>query len=145
MKISKTKFINYIRCNRYPALDEIYRDKTKAVVSFQEDPELEDLIGLENLEKKKFLLDSMYDHDENEDEDIDLLQSVDPQMEVMMPYYSRIEMIAGQIIEKKYQGQVTYNLDTYKQNDSTMKQKAFIFIVFLMAIRKMKKRLESSR
>ena len=43
----------------------------------------------------------MYEHDEVEDEDIDLLQTDDPQMEVMMPYYSLIEILAGQIIEKK--------------------------------------------
>jgi hypothetical protein len=69
MKISKTKFINYIRCNRFAALDDIYRDKTKAVVSFSDDPELEDLISLENQEKKNILLSSMYDHDDEEDED----------------------------------------------------------------------------
>lgn len=129
MKISKTKFINYIRCNRFPALDEIYRDKQKAVVSFTDDPELEDLIGLENQEKKKYLLDSMYEEDE--DEEIDLLKSDDPQMEVMMPYYSMIEILAGQIIEKKYKGQVTYNLDTYKQKRFNYEKNGFHFYCFL--------------
>lgn len=131
MKISKTKFINYIRCHRYPALDEIYRDKTKAVVSFTDDPELEDLIGLENREKVKSLIDSMYEHDEVEDEDIDLLQTDDPQMEVMMPYYSLIEILAGQIIEKKYKGHVTYNLDTYKQKRFNYEKDGFHFYCFL--------------
>src|SRR3989339_380016 len=114
VKISKTKFINYIRCNRFVALDEIYRDKTKAVVSFTDDPELEDLIGIENKEKVSSLLDSMYDEDEDEEE-VDLLKVDDPQMEVMLPYYSQIEILAGQIIEKKYHGDVTYSLDTFKQ------------------------------
>lgn len=131
MKISKTKFINYIRCNRFAALDDIYRDKTKAVVSFSDDPELEDLISLENQEKKNILLSSMYDHDDEEDEDIDLLTKEDPQMEVMMPYYSEIEILAGHIIEKKYRGDVTYSLDTYKQKRFNYEKDGFHFYCFL--------------
>jgi len=130
MKISKTKFINYIRCNRYPALDEIYQDKDKAIVSFTDDPELEDLIGLENEAKKRVLIDSMYDEDE-EDEEIDLLSVDDPQMEVMLPYYNLIEVLAGKIIEKKYAGEVTYNLDTYKQKRFNYEKKGFHFYCFL--------------
>ncbi|OHE26225.1 MAG: hypothetical protein A2Y45_02880 [Tenericutes bacterium GWC2_34_14] len=130
MKISKTKFINYIRCNRFVALDEIYRDKTKAVVSFTDDPELEDLIGIENKEKVSSLLDSMYDEDEDEEE-VDLLKVDDPQMEVMLPYYSQIEILAGQIIEKKYHGDVTYSLDTYKQKRFNYEKNGFHFYCFL--------------
>jgi len=130
VKISKTKFINYIRCNRFPALDEIYRDKAKAVVSFTDDPELEDLIGIENKEKVNVLLDSMYEEDEDEEE-IDLLKKDDPQMEVMLPYYSQIEILAGQIIEKKYHGDVTYSLDTYKQKRFNYEKNGFHFYCFL--------------
>ena len=130
VKISKTKFINYIRCNRFVALDEIYRDKTKAVVSFTDDPELEDLIGIENKEKVSSLLDSMYDEDEDEEE-VDLLKVDDPQMEVMLPYYSQIEILAGQIIEKKYHGDVTYSLDTYKQKRFNYEKNGFHFYCFL--------------
>lgn len=131
MKISKTKFINFIRCNRFPALDEIYREKTKAVVSFSDDPELEELISMENKEKINTLMSSMYDHDDEDEEDIDLLTSDDPQMEVMMPYYSKIEILAGQIIEKKYKGEVTYNLDTYKQKRFNYEKDGFHFYCFL--------------
>lgn len=131
MKISKTKFINYIRCNRYPALDEIYRDKHKAVVSFSDDPELEELISLENKEKVQTLLQSMYETDDEEEEETDLLTSEDPQMAVMMPYYSKIEILAGQIIEKKYHGEVTYNMDTYKQKRFNYEKEGFHFYCFL--------------
>ncbi|MDY0074730.1 MAG: DUF2779 domain-containing protein [Acholeplasmataceae bacterium] len=129
MKISKTKFINYIRCDRYPALDEIYRDKEKAVVSFTEDVELDDLISLENKEKIQSMISSMYDTEE--DEDVDLLQKDDPQMEVMLPYYNQIEVLAGKIIEQKYHGEVTYNLDTYKQKRFSYEKDGFHFYCFL--------------
>lgn len=131
MKVSKTKFINDLRCNRYPALDEIYRDPSKAVVSFSDDPELEDLIGIENKEKIRVLLESMYEKNEEDDTEDDLLHVEDPQMDVMLPYYTMIEVIAGQIIEKRFQGQVMYNMDTYKQKRFSYEKDGFHFYCFL--------------
>jgi hypothetical protein len=126
MKISKTRFINYIRCNRYTALDEIYRDQGKAVVSFTDDPELEDLIGEENKEKVSYLLDDMYD-----EEDEDMLEKDDPQMETMLPYYSQIEILAGDAIQKRFQGDVVYSLDTYLQKRFEHEIEGFNFYCFL--------------
>ena len=126
MKISKTRFINYMRCNRYSALEEIYRDKAKAVVSFTDDPELEDLMGEENREKVSFLIDDMYDEN-----DEDQLIKDDPQMETMLPYYNQIEIESGKLIQKKYRGQVTYSLDTYQQKRFEHQQDGFRFYCFL--------------
>lgn len=126
MKISKTRFINYIRCNRYPALDEIHRDKQKAVVSFTDDPELEDLMGEENREKVSFLIDDMFD-----EEDEDLLQKDDPQMETMLPYYNQIEIESGKSIKKRFQGEVIYSLDTYQQKRFEHLEEGFRFYCFL--------------
>jgi len=126
MKISKTRFINYIRCNRHPALDEIYREKEKAIVSFTDDPELEDLIGLENREKVSFLLDDMVD-----EEGEDLLIKKDEQMETMMPYYSQIEILAGEAIQRRFNGNVIYSLDTYKQKRFEYAYEGFRFYCFL--------------
>ena len=126
MKISKTRFINYIRCNRHPALDEIYREKNKAIVSFTDDPELEDLIGLENKEKVGFLLDDMID-----EEGEDLLIKKDDQMETMMSYYSQIEILAGEAIQKRFHGNVIYSLDTYKQKRFEYEHEGFRFYCFL--------------
>lgn len=126
MKISKTRFINYIRCNRYTALDEIYRDQSKAVVSFTDDPELEDLIGEENKEKVSYLLDDMYD-----EEDEDMLEKDDPQMETMLPYYSQIEILAGAAIQKRFKGDVIYSLDTYLQKRFEHEIEGFQFYCFL--------------
>lgn len=132
MKLSKTMFINYMRCNRYPALDDIYRDKERAVVSFSDDPELEDLMGKENREKVHTLLQSMYDDDiEEDEEEKDLLVKDDPQMDVMMPYYKKIEVIAGQMIENRFKGDVTYSLDTHLQKRLSFEKDGFHFYCFL--------------
>ncbi len=126
MRISKTRFINYIRCNRYPALDEIQREKNKAIVSFSDDPELEDLISEENKAKVSILLDDMIDEDGN-----DVLMKQDVQMETMLPYYNQIEVISGQVIQKKYQGNVIYSLDTYHQKRFEYEYDGFRFYCFL--------------
>ncbi|MDO9629626.1 MAG: DUF2779 domain-containing protein [Acholeplasmataceae bacterium] len=126
MKISKTRFINYIRCNRYTALDEIYRDQKKAVVSFTDDPELEDLIGEENREKVSILLDDMYD-----EEDEDMLEKEDPQMDTMLPYYSQIEILSGDAIQRRFKGDVIYSLDTYLQKRFEHEIEGFNFYCFL--------------
>ena len=134
MKISKTRFINYIRCNRYPALDELYRDKEKGVVSFTEDPELDELMSGENRDKMQSLIHQMYESPSLEDEDeeeIDLLKKDDPQMETMMPYYRKIEMLAGDIIKRKFHGDVIYSLNTYDQKRFEYETQGYHFYCFL--------------
>ncbi|MCR3905989.1 MAG: DUF2779 domain-containing protein [Tenericutes bacterium] len=126
MRISKTRFINYIRCNRHPALDEIYRDRDKAIVSFTDDPELEDLIGEENKQKISVLLDDMID-----EEGEDLLIKQDTQMETMMPYYSQIEVISGKAIQNRFKGDVTYSLNTFEQKRFEHEYQGFRFYCFL--------------
>lgn len=126
MKLSKTRFINLIRCNRYAALDEIHREKNKAVVSFSDDPELEDLMGDENREKISFLLDDMMD-----EEGEDLLIKKDEQMETMLPYYNQIEMLAGKAIKNRFGGDVIYALNTYEQKRFEYEYDGFRFYCFL--------------
>jgi len=126
MRLSKTRFINYMRCNRYCALEEIYKQRDKAVVSFVEDPELEDLMSEENKDKKRYLLDDMIDEDGES-----LIEIEDHQMETMLPYYSKIEMIAGDIIKRRFKGNVVYALDTYQQKRFEYEEDGFRFYCFL--------------
>ncbi|MBN2268860.1 MAG: DUF2779 domain-containing protein [Acholeplasmataceae bacterium] len=126
MKISKTRFINYARCPRFCALDEIHREKEKAIVAFSDDPELDELMSLENQSKIMAIKDSMHDED-----DEDLIEIEDPQMEIMLPYYNQIEILAGDIIKKKYAGDVIYNLDTYKQKKFSFEENGYEFYCFL--------------
>lgn len=116
-----------MRCDRFPALDSIHREKDKAVVSFSETPDLDELMSEENAFKKQALIDDMYD----EDTDEDLLEKIDEQMEVMMPYYNQIEVVAGQIIQKKFKGEVTYALDTYHQKRFEFEDDGYYFYCFL--------------
>lgn len=102
--ISKTRFVNLVRCPRYAALEDIHRNKEKAIVSF------ESLIEEENEAKKTALLDFMYD-----EEGEDLIDVEDVQLDTMMPYYNHIEVLSGKAIENKFGKNVTYNLDTFKQ------------------------------
>lgn len=130
MRISKTRFINYIRCNRYVALDEIRREKEKAVVAFSEDDDLAQLMSEENKEKTRQLFENMYEENE-EGEDIDLLQKEDPQMEVMLPYYNQIEIITGKATDHKFNGHAIYSLDTYHQKRFEYEKDGFVFYCFL--------------
>jgi hypothetical protein len=126
MKISKTRFINLIRCNRYAALDEIHQEKDRAIVSFTDDPELEDLMGEENREKVSFLLDDMVDEDGE-----DVLIKKDEQMETMLPYYNQIEMLAGTEIRRRFGGEVIYALNTFEQKRFEFEYDGFRLYCFL--------------
>jgi hypothetical protein len=126
MRISKTRFINDVRCNRFVALEEIYREKEKAVVAYREDADFDDLMDAENLAKTQFILDDMIDEEGN-----DLLVKRDEQLEIMMPYYQRIEIEAGQAIQAKFNGHVIYSMDTYKQKRFEIEIDGYRFYCFL--------------
>ena len=126
MLLSKTKFINYIRCNRYAALDEIYKEKDKAIVSFSDDNDLETLMNEENQQKIQTLLVDMIDED-----DQDLLGKEDAQLATMLKYYNEIEMISGRAIDKRFYGDTVYALDTYKQKRFSYEYEGFNFYCFL--------------
>ena len=125
MKISKTGFTNIIRCNRYGALEEIYRKKGQALVTFSED--MDDLMTSENKSKTETLLSDMYD--ENDD---DLIQKEDIQLNAMMPYYNEIEGLTAKAVKKLFEGEFTFNmLDTYKQKKFEMEKEGYYFYCFL--------------
>lgn len=124
MYISKTKFINYLRCDRFAALEEIYQEKDKAIVSFSDD--LEDLMSAENNAKTHVILESMTDED-----DQDLIDQDNPQLETMLPYYNQVEMVSGLAISHRFQGETIYSLDTFKQKRFEVEQDGFRFFCFL--------------
>lgn len=126
MLISKTRFINYIRCDRYAALDEVHKEKNKAVVSFSIGDDLDELMSEENRNKIKVLLENMIDED-----DEDILVKNDPQMDTMLKYYNEIEMISGQTIEKKFKGSTVYALDTFDQKRFEYEENGYQFYCFL--------------
>lgn len=104
MAITKTKFINYVRCPRYVALEDIKKEKLNSAISIEE---------YKQEEKESFIeemLSSMYDEEDN-----DLIDEADPQLEAMLPYYNQVEQIAASFAKHYFDGEFKYSKDTYNQ------------------------------
>lgn len=107
MAITKTNFINYTRCRRYLALDDLRKDKLLSGISYA------DYKAEELEEEKKEMLSSLYEDDENYLNDV--TKDLNPQMEAMMPYYKNVEIEAGKITEKYFKGSFIYAEKTQDQ------------------------------
>jgi hypothetical protein len=104
MAITKTNFINYLRCPRYCTLDDLKHQKLDADVSYEEYRE-------EELESaKEEILSSMYEEDGT-----DLIDVDNPQLKIMMPYYSKVEQLAGVVAPKYFKGTFKFAADTKMQ------------------------------
>ncbi|MDD4035770.1 MAG: DUF2779 domain-containing protein [Bacilli bacterium] len=104
MAITKTKFINYIRCPFYSVLDKVKANTldTNITVKEYKDEEEKEILAE--------LLDLMYD--ENGE---DLIDIKDEHLEVMLPYYNKVELIAGELVEKRFAGTPKYSKETLNQ------------------------------
>lgn len=119
MAITKTDFIEFSRCKRYVALEEIKKDKLLADVSYEEykNQELERQI--------EELLSSIFENDEQGNE-IDNTKKINKQLEAMLPYYKRVEEEAGRVVSKMFKGKTIYAEKTrdqvsfdYKKNNTS--------------------------
>lgn len=97
MKISKTLFKEYTRCEYVPILDQIY--KLKLMSSCLDD------------ERKEEILSSMFDEETGDD----LIEKDRTQLDIMLPYYQMVEQHAMEIATKKFDNNILYNIDTKKQ------------------------------
>ncbi len=104
MAITKTKFIEYTRCPRYVALNDLKKSRLSSMLSFAEYKEEEQ----EAL--KQELLSDMFDDNDN-----DLIEKEDAQLKAMMPYYSMVEILAGQTCKKYFKGTFKYSAETNMQ------------------------------
>ena len=95
MAISKTDFINYTRCPRYVALENVYKEKLEAEISYDEYKEKEYFDQLNEL------VGQMYEEGED-GESVDLIKVRNKQLEAMMEYYKRVETEAGRISTKYF-------------------------------------------
>jgi len=122
--ITKTKFINYSRCPRYVALDEVKKERLNADISYKDYLE-------EELENKKIeLISSMIEIDEEGNEE-DLIDVLDPQLEVMLPYYKKIEHLAGRKVEQVFGGKSIYAEKTQNQKSFDFMDKGIKYICYL--------------
>jgi hypothetical protein len=91
LNITKSKFMEYIRCRRFPALNEIYNRK-----------------DFDDTMKDRFydIIDSLdnFDFDGNDD----FLEPNLEHLQVMMPYYSGVEVLAARKVMSEWQGDTTF-------------------------------------
>ena len=104
MAITKTKFINYIRCPRYASLDNIKKDKLDSIVTIEEYKEEEKQYQLEEI------LGNMFDENGK-----DLIDVTNDHLETMLPYYNEVELLAGHLAPKYFNGTFKYSKQTYNQ------------------------------
>jgi hypothetical protein len=139
MKISKTRFFDYIRCHRYVALEESVYQRDKAVISFDES--LEDLYTEELKSKKQELLNSLYEQfnfdesDFDEDADFDPLSTSDQEtlFQYLQPQYEQIEQMSAVKVKSLFGGNVIFDKDTFKQKYVETEMDGFTFFAFLDA------------
>lgn len=107
MLITKTMFLNYTRCGRYPALEILHNDKVNSKLSVSE------YLKLEQEEKISELLANMFSVED--DDEIDLTIKSDPQLEALLDYYKEIEVIAAGRTTKLFGGNTIFGIDTLDQ------------------------------
>ncbi len=123
MAITKTDFINFTRCRRYAALEEIHKDKLDS------DMTLEEYLKNEENEKYKEMLGTMFE--ESEDGDIDKTVKVDIQLNAMMEYYKEVELVAGLEVERIFGGTSIYSSDTYRQESFDFNKNGIKYLCFV--------------
>ncbi len=104
MAITKTKFINYVRCPRYVALDDLKKEKLDSMITIDEYKREEELEHISEL------LGGMFDDDGN-----DLIDVKNEHLETMLPYYNKVEILAGEIASKYFKGKFKFSKSTYNQ------------------------------
>ena len=122
MAITKTNFINYSRCPRYAALEEIKCEKLDADITYKEYKKEEES------EQLKEILGSIFEDDTYE---VDLTNKVNKQMEAMMPYYKMVEIEAGRITKKYFGGKSIYAEDTFNQESFEFNKNGIKYICYV--------------
>jgi len=93
--ITKTKFKEYSRCRRYFALEKLNEEGENAIVAAHDD-EIRDILET---------IDGF-------DGSLDLTSA---ELEALLPYFNRLEKVSANVIEKHFEGEVFFSLETEKQ------------------------------
>ena len=97
MNITKSKFMEYIRCKRYPALNNIHKRK-----------DMDDALN----DRYHDLLDSLEGFDELDE---DFLEPDLSHLEVMMPYFTHVELLSARKVMALFGGETRYGLEYGKK------------------------------
>ncbi len=122
MAVTKTDFINYTRCSRYVALEEIRREKLDADISYEEYKKQEEDVIL------KELLSGMF---EDESYEVDTTIKVNKQLQAMMPYYKEVEIEAGRLTNKYFKGRSVYASSTFNQESFEFNKNGIKYICYV--------------
>ncbi len=139
MQISKSRFLNFVRCDRFAALYTIYREKREAIVTM--DPEsIEAIYSEENEHNKLEALRSMFesryediefDYEYLDDEELyeDLVAGT-----LESPYdedFMKIEVLAARKLQNLFGGNVTYGNELKDQKHFEARYDGHKFHCFL--------------
>ena len=120
LAITKTKFIQYKRCPRYIALEDIQKEALSSSIDYvsykQEEEE----------EQTRELLSTMIDESGE-----DLLNIKDEQLEIMLPYYKEVEILAGKLCPKYFDGMFRFASKTEEQESFDFKRNGIRYICYV--------------
>ncbi len=93
MNITKSKFMEYIRCKRYPALNNIHKRK-----------------DMDDVARDRFfdIIESLEGFDNIDD---DFLEPDLSHLEVMMPYFTHVELLAARKVMSHFGGETRYGIE----------------------------------
>ncbi|MCF7924972.1 MAG: DUF2779 domain-containing protein [Candidatus Izimaplasma sp.] len=91
MNITKSKFMEYVRCNRYPALNKMYRRK-----------EMDDAA----MDKFYDLVDSLEGISQQDVLDVNDIDTA--HLDVMMPYFEQVEVLTARKVMADFGGETKY-------------------------------------
>lgn len=99
MRISKTAFKEYAKCNRIYPLENIYLKKSDSNISYFGEENVNEILGM------------MFDEETGED----FIIKDDKSLEEMLKYYHDVEKYAINIASKIFGGEIKYFKETKKQ------------------------------
>ena len=97
MAISKTNFINYTRCKRFVALENIRKDKLSSKLTKEE------YLKEKKEEKIKEIVDNLFDSNDN-----DITNIENQQLNEMLKYYTEVELITASLAKNLFKGNIYY-------------------------------------
>ena len=123
MAITKTDFINYTRCRRYAALEEIKKEKLSSSLT------IEEYRKQENDEIIRDILGNMFS--EEDGEEVDLTIKHDKQLEAMMDYYKEVEFLAAKQVKKVFGGDTIFSEDTFRQESFDFQKNGIKYLCYV--------------
>ena len=118
MVITKTRFMNYMRCPRYVALDMLKDNYQKSDMTYEEYLQEE----IDN--KSSEIISSLHEAEVLE-------EGENEHLEVMMPYYTAVEIEASKYIHHKFGGNTISSPTTFKQEAFDYKENGIKFLCYV--------------